>query len=61
MYWAFYDSQADRELDWRGRTALESGQLHADKRSAPRTAEQLLFLLEDVNAVERDRPAPLAH
>jgi hypothetical protein len=61
MYWAFYDPQANRDINWSGHIAVEGDVPRKGKRSAPKTSEQLLFLLEDVDAVDKRRPNTVVH
>lgn len=61
MYWAFYDPQARRDVDWRGRIALEGDLSRRTKRSAPRTSEQILFVLDDADVVREGRPITVVH
>jgi hypothetical protein len=61
MFWMFYDPQANLDTSWSGRIAHECDLSHETKRSAPSTSEQLLFLLEDVDAIDNRRPITVVH
>ena len=60
MFCSFYDPRENRDMDLRGGVTLKGKSMLKDKHSAPRTVEQILFLLESVDSIGGERPAPVA-
>lgn len=61
MIWTLYDPHVERDVDGPRSSVHDNTQLRPRRRCAPRTAETVLFLLEDANAIANDNPAPILH
>jgi hypothetical protein len=61
MFWTFYGAREDRRAGWPGKATPKPDQPRADRRSAPKTVEQLFFVIEEMAEINSDKPAPVAH
>jgi hypothetical protein len=60
MFWTFYGAREDGHAGWPGKATSKADQPRADRRSAPKTAEQLFFVIEEMAETKSDKAAPVA-
>lgn len=61
MFYTVYDALAKRDADGPMSPIRDRNLPRLRRRTAPQTAETVLFLLEDVNSLVSDDPNPLYH
>jgi len=61
MFWTLYDPLAKRDGDGSGISVSGRHLPRPTEHAAPRTAESVLFLLEDTSRIADKNKAPLYH
>lgn len=61
MFWTLYDPLVKRDIDGPRSSVRDIHLPRPIRRASPRTADTVLFLLEDADIIVTESPAPLFH